>query len=116
VLTVGKELYEAPELLFNPSLGGFPDVLGATALASSSLSKVDIDARKELLNNVVLTGGSTMFTGFEKRVESDLQTSNRSRAGVLRDVCVHVVRWCFPKKTQKNLRFIDCQSYCSART
>ena len=86
VLTIGSEMYEAPELLFNPTLAG-GESLGASALAYASLSKTDIDNRAELLNNVVLTGGSTMFDGFAARMESDLKVQSNAHAGVLKAVC-----------------------------
>lgn len=40
---------------------------GIHEAAYAAIQKVDIDFRKELMNNVVLSGGNTMFPGFEER-------------------------------------------------
>jgi len=36
--------------------------------------KCDLDVRKDLYSNIILSGGSTMFPGTTERVSKDLQT------------------------------------------
>lgn len=42
-------------------------------LLSNSLNKVDIDLRTTLYNEIVLSGGNTMFTGFPDRFIKELK-------------------------------------------
>lgn len=72
VIRIGRERFEGPECLFNPSLldiesPGIPDMIFET------IQKSAIDTRKALYNNILITGGSTMFPGFPTRVEKDLK-------------------------------------------
>lgn len=39
-----------------------------------SIMKVDLDVRKDLYNNIILSGGSTMFPGTPERVMKELST------------------------------------------
>lgn len=43
-----------------------------TALVQSSLSQIDVDIRGNLLQNIVLTGGSSLYTGFGERLHQEL--------------------------------------------
>jgi len=62
-----------PELLFKPELNG-KSVQAIHALAWSSVSKSDIDVRKELCKNVIMSGGTTMYEGLPDRLKSELVT------------------------------------------
>lgn len=37
-----------------------------------SISKSDIDIRRELFQNIILTGGTTMMKGFQERMQKQL--------------------------------------------
>lgn len=70
-IRIGRERFEAAECLFDPSLvgcekSGIPDMIFETILDSP------MDTRGKLYNNVLLSGGSTMFPGFPTRVTKDL--------------------------------------------
>jgi actin-related protein 2 len=58
--------------LFNP---GYVDVesVGISDLIYESISECPIDCQRELVGNVILTGGTTMFPGLSSRVERDLK-------------------------------------------
>jgi actin len=74
VVTIGAEMVDAPEVLFDPtSLTGQENAVGFTDLAVNSVLKCDADIRKELLGNIVLTGGSTMFPNMAERVQNDVR-------------------------------------------
>jgi len=66
------ERWKCPEALFNPSLVGL-ESMGVAGLVWESISRCDIDVRKTLLSNVVLSGGSTMFPGFTERLTKELR-------------------------------------------
>ncbi|XP_021485815.1 actin-like protein 9 [Meriones unguiculatus] len=73
MITVGKELFQCPELLFHP-----PETLGAPSLGlpsmvEQSLCAVPQELRADMEQNVLLCGGSSLFTGFESRFKAELQ-------------------------------------------
>jgi len=45
---------------------------GIHSLTYESIMKCDVDIRKELYNNVVLSGGTTMFPGIAERLHKEL--------------------------------------------
>ncbi|RCH77558.1 NuA4 histone acetyltransferase subunit, partial [Rhizopus stolonifer] len=92
--TFGSERYRIPEIMFNPnhislppfeqgkenetipSLGLSPNQLrhsvGVSRLVFNSITSCDIDLRPLLFNNVIVTGGNTLFTGFTERLSNEL--------------------------------------------
>jgi len=79
VVTIGNERFRCPEVLFKPSLIGLEQE-GIDALTFATVMKTDIDVRKEMYNNIVLSGGSTMFPGIEKRMLKEIKA--QAPAGV----------------------------------
>jgi len=69
---MSDERWRCPEALFNHSMVGLESV-GVGGLVWDSISKCEIDLRKDMLSNVVLSGGSTMFPGFAKRLSNELK-------------------------------------------
>ncbi len=59
-IQIGEEAVTAVEALFNPTMVGSTEP-GLSGLIAESIQKVDIEARKELLSNVILAGGNTLF-------------------------------------------------------
>eukprot|EP00283_Hemiselmis_rufescens_P013680 CAMPEP_0173455526 /NCGR_PEP_ID=MMETSP1357-20121228/54419_1 /TAXON_ID=77926 /ORGANISM="Hemiselmis rufescens, Strain PCC563" /LENGTH=353 /DNA_ID=CAMNT_0014422667 /DNA_START=13 /DNA_END=1071 /DNA_ORIENTATION=+ len=70
VLDLGQARCQAPELLFDPSLIGLESP-GVTGMLHESLMKCDLDVRRHLMKQVVLSGGSTLFPGFGDRLLSE---------------------------------------------
>lgn len=73
VIKIGRERFEGPEVLFDPSKigieqGGIPELIFDTINHHAT----PIDYRKFLYSNILITGGSTMFPGFPTRVETDM--------------------------------------------
>ena len=56
VITIGSERFRCPEVLFTPSLVGM-EAAGIDETAFNSIMKCDVDIRKDLYSNVVLSGG-----------------------------------------------------------
>jgi actin beta/gamma 1 len=71
VITIGNERFRCPELLFQPSFIGLEQD-GIHNLSFNSIDKCDIDIRKDLYANMVLSGGSTMFASIEDRVQKEI--------------------------------------------
>ena len=71
IVNVGNQQFRCAELLFNPSKIGkeFP---GIHELTFQSIMKCDVDVRKELYNNIVMSGGTTMFNGISERVNKEI--------------------------------------------
>ena len=80
--------FRTPEVLFQPSMLGLeafgihetvyvrhPSVSSADTDASrsyNSIMKCDIDIRRDLYGNVVMSGGTTMFPGIRDRMDKEL--------------------------------------------
>jgi actin len=71
VITIGAERFRCPEVLFNPSLIGM-EAAGIHETTYNSIMKCDVDIRKDLYGNVVLSGGSTMFPGIADRMSKEI--------------------------------------------
>merc|ERR1711885_15521 len=71
VITIGNERFRCPEVLFQPSFIG-KEASGIHDTTFQSIMKCDVDIRKDLYANVVLTGGTTMFAGIGERMTKEL--------------------------------------------
>ncbi|KAJ7340747.1 actin 2 [Mycena albidolilacea] len=71
VITIGNERFRAPEALFQPSMLGL-EAQGIHDTTFNSIVKCDLDIRRDLYANVVLSGGSTMFPGISDRMQKEL--------------------------------------------
>lgn len=71
VVTVGAERFQAPELFFNPSAIGL-DTIPLDEHIVLSIKACDVDLRRDLYANVVLSGGSTMFPGLKERLHKEI--------------------------------------------
>ena len=66
-IKLGSERFKAPEILFNPQLVG-NESLGIHQVALDAINRVDLDLRKSLFSNILLSGGATMTKGFGDRL------------------------------------------------
>jgi len=71
IITVGSERFRCPEVLFQPSFVG-KEANGIHETTFQSIMKCDVDIRKDLYGNVVLSGGTTMFQGIGERITKEL--------------------------------------------
>jgi len=71
IITVGSERFRCPEVLFQPSFIG-KEASGIHDTSFQSIMKCDVDIRKDLYANVVLSGGTTMFPGIGERMTKEL--------------------------------------------
>ena len=67
IITVGNERFRCPEVLFQPNFIGM-EAAGVHETTFNSIGKTDIDIRKDLYGNIVLSGGTTMFPGISERM------------------------------------------------
>merc|ERR1711992_244184 len=71
VITVGSERFRCPEVLFQPSFIG-KEAQGIHDCTFQTIMKCDVDIRKDLYANIVLSGGTTMFPGIGERMTKEL--------------------------------------------
>jgi actin-related protein len=72
MITIGNERFRCPEVLFKPSIIG-KEILGLHDQVYSSIMKSDLDIRKDLYSNIILSGGTTMFSGLPERLTKEIQ-------------------------------------------
>ena len=58
-------------MLFNPAIIGMESV-GIHETTYNSIMKCDVDIRKDLYANVVLSGGTTMYAGIADRMSKEI--------------------------------------------
>lgn len=71
ILKVGSQMFRCPEALFKPSMIGL-EADGFHDMTYKSINKCDIDVRRDLYGNIVLSGGTTMFKGLPQRLEKEI--------------------------------------------
>merc|ERR1711874_234045 len=72
VITIGNERFRCPEVLFSPNVIGMESA-GVHRLTFDSIMKCDVDIRRDLYKNIVMSGGTTMFTGIPERLEKEMK-------------------------------------------
>jgi actin beta/gamma 1 len=71
VITIGNERFRCPEVLFQPSFIG-KEASGIHDTMFQTIMKCDVDIRKDLYSNIVMSGGSTMYEGLAARLEKEM--------------------------------------------
>jgi actin-related protein len=71
VISIASERFRTPEVLFQPSLIG-KEIKGVHESTYETIMKCDVDIRKDLYGNIVLSGGTTMFSGIAERMEKEV--------------------------------------------
>lgn len=71
VVTINSQRFRCPEVLFQPSFIG-KEFAGIHETTFNSIGKCDIDIRKDLYGNIVLSGGTTMFSGIAERMTKEI--------------------------------------------
>jgi len=71
VIVIGSERFRCPEVLFQPSFIG-KEASGVHDCTFQTIMKCDVDIRRDLYANIVMSGGTTMFTGIAERMTKEL--------------------------------------------
>uniref|UniRef100_A0A3Q4GVW8 Uncharacterized protein n=1 Tax=Neolamprologus brichardi TaxID=32507 RepID=A0A3Q4GVW8_NEOBR len=71
VITIGNERFRCSEALFQPSFLGM-ESCGIHETTFNSIMKCDVDIRKDLYANTVLSGGTTMYPGIADRMQREI--------------------------------------------
>ena len=70
-IVIGNERFRCPEVLFQPSLIG-KEASGVHDCTFQTIMKCDIDIRRDLYANIVLSGGTTMFPEIAARMTKEI--------------------------------------------
>lgn len=82
VVTIDRERFRCTEIMFNPNLmfddnnnknNGNGKFKSVQQLVYDSINCCEKDVQSQMYPNIVLAGGSTMFTGFTERVEQEMK-------------------------------------------
>merc|ERR1712166_170435 len=71
VISVNNERFRCPETLFQPAFIGM-EASGIDQTTYNSIMKCDVDIRKDLYGNVVMSGGTTMYPGIADRMQKEI--------------------------------------------
>ncbi|MFX1378407.1 MAG: hypothetical protein ACFFA4_04885 [Promethearchaeota archaeon] len=66
-------LYQAPEVLFNPAMLGYSNVMNIPQAIIASLRNIDSLYWYDLLSHIVFSGGNLSYSGFQERFETELE-------------------------------------------
>lgn len=70
---VGHERFLGPEIFFNPEIANSDFLAPLSEIVDDCIQNSPIDVRRPLYKNIVLSGGSTMFRDFDRRLQRDIQ-------------------------------------------
>lgn len=70
-VTISNQRFRCPESLFKPMMIG-KEMSGFHEITYQSILKCDVDIRKDLYSNIVMSGGSTMFPGIPERLSKEV--------------------------------------------
>lgn len=70
---VGFERFLGPEIFFNPEMANSDFLAPLSEIVDDCIQNSPIDVRRPLYKNIVLSGGSTMFRDFDRRLQRDIQ-------------------------------------------
>ena len=99
-IDVGYERFLAPEIFFNPEIYSSDFLTPLPEVVDTVIQTSPIDVRRGLYKNIVLSGGSTMFKDFGKRLQRDVKAivdgriaGSEEKSGGYMKVCLRYVGW-----------------------
>ncbi|XP_008309590.1 actin-related protein 6 [Cynoglossus semilaevis] len=73
ILRLANERFAVPEMLFHPSDIGIQE-MGIPEAIVHSVQSLPEEMQSHFYQNIILTGGNTLFPGFRERLEADLRS------------------------------------------
>ena len=70
---VGYERFLAPEIFFNPEIYSSDFLTPLPTIVDTVIQSSPIDVRRGLYKNIVLSGGSTLYKDFGRRLQRDIR-------------------------------------------
>ena len=81
-IDLDEELFRGPEILFQQSSVAPQWIGGTSGMVHESISQCETDLHESFYENIVVSGGSTMLSGFRERLRSDMSNYNLSDSRV----------------------------------
>ena len=113
---MGYERFLGPEVFFNPEIFSSDFLTPLPDVVDDAIVKCPIDVRRGLYKNIVLSGGTTMFKDFGRRLQRDVKKIvdtrmelNISKLGALKGLYARI-------PIQLRLKLCMCVSYCPSFT
>ncbi|VDI31503.1 Hypothetical predicted protein [Mytilus galloprovincialis] len=72
VITIGDERFRCPEAIFHQPSFMAKTSSGMHEILYNSVMKCDVDIRRDLYANTVISGGSTLYPGFADRLQKEI--------------------------------------------
>ena len=95
-VVIKDQRIRCPEALFKPSMLG-KEGNGFGEICNESIQKCNKDIRKDLYNNIVLSGGTTLFNGFPERFTKEVKAfapkSMKGEVKVIASPKRHLAPW-----------------------
>jgi actin-related protein 3 len=76
---IGPERFLGPEIFFNPEISSSEFLVPLPKVVDDTIQSCPIDTRRGLYKSIVLSGGSTMFKDFGKRLQRDIKRAVDNR-------------------------------------
>ncbi|EFO17970.1 actin-like protein 3 [Loa loa] len=76
---VGYERFLGPEIFFHPEFANPDFTVPISEIVDTVIQQCPIDVRRGLYENIVLSGGSTMFKDFARRMQRDIKRISNAR-------------------------------------
>nr|AAK98785.1 actin I [Stylonychia pustulata] len=73
VITIGSERFRCPEYLFKPLEMNGKELDSIQSLTYKSIQECDVDVRRDLYQNIILSGGTTMYEGIGERLLKEIE-------------------------------------------
>lgn len=73
IVDVGYERFLAPEIFFNPEIYSSDFLTPLPNIVDTVIQTSPIDVRRGLYKNIVLSGGSTLYENFGRRLQRDIR-------------------------------------------
>jgi actin-related protein len=87
-ISLSQERFKLPEALFQPSLINL-EHYSLTKAVMESIELCDVDLRPKLLNNIFLSGGSSMFPNLKNRMYQELELEMARRK--MKDQTIRII-------------------------
>ncbi|VDO33357.1 unnamed protein product [Haemonchus placei] len=82
VVDVGYERFLGPEIFFHPEFANPDFTTPISDTIDNVIQQCPIDVRRGLYDNIVLSGGSTMFKDFARKLQRDIKRISENRLAI----------------------------------
>jgi actin len=74
VITIGNARFRCPEYLFKPLEMNGRELDSIQDLTYNSIQECDVDVRRDLYQNIILSGGTTLYEGIGERLLKEIES------------------------------------------